>query len=113
MRITAPRTSTGATAPTAVPTRAGDPSDVYVRSLIRSQLRVGIVAAVSFALLLAAATAALAFVPEVRAATVGGIPIVWIVLGAGVYPVVLLVAVLFVRAADRNEKRYRSLAEES
>jgi uncharacterized membrane protein len=51
-------------------------------------------------------------VPEVRAATVGGIPIVWIVLGAAVYPVVLLVAVLFVRAADRNESRYRSLAEE-
>jgi hypothetical protein len=83
-----------------------------VRSLIRAQLRVAIVSAASFALLLAATTAALTFVPEVRAATVGGIPIVWLVLGAGVYPIVLVVAILFVRAADRNEKRYRSLAEE-
>jgi hypothetical protein len=102
----------GSTGPTAVPLGGGDPSDLYVRSLIRSQLRVAIVSAASFAFLLAATTAALALVPEVRAATVGGIPIVWIVLGAAVYPVVLLVAVLFVRAADRNEARYRSLAEE-
>lgn len=112
MRITAPRTPAGSTAPTAAPS-SGDPSDLYVRSLIRSQLRVAIVSAASFAFLLAVTTAVLAFVPEVRAATVGGIPIVWIVLGAGVYPVVLLVAALFVRAAERNEKRYRSLAGES
>ena len=89
-----------------------DPSAVYVRSLIRAQLRVAIVSAASFALLLAATTAALTFVPEIRTATLGGIPIVWLVLGAGVYPLVLVVAILFVRAADRNEKRYRSLAEE-
>ena len=113
MRITAPRTPNGSTAPVAAATEAGDPSDVYVRSLIRSQLRVALVTAGAFAFLLAATTAALAFVPEVRAETVGGIPIVWFVLGAGVYPVVLLVAALFVRAAERNEKRYRSLAEET
>ena len=85
---------------------------MYVRSLIRSQLRVAVVAAVAFAALLAGATAALAFVPELREAAVGGVPLVWIVLGAGVYPVVLVVAWLFTRAADRNERRYRSLAEE-
>jgi len=113
VRITAPRAPAGSPAPTAVPSSSGDPSDVYVRSLIRSQLRVAIVTAGSFAFLLAATTAALAFVPEVRAATAGGIPIVWIVLGAGVYPVVLVVAALFVRATERNEKRYRSLAGES
>ena len=83
-----------------------------MRSLIRAQLRVAVVAAATFAVLLAATTAALTFVPQIRAATVVGIPIVWIVLGAAVYPLVLVVAILFVRAADRNEKRYRSLAEE-
>jgi hypothetical protein len=113
VRVTAPRAREGPTRPVAVVTGSGDPSDVYVRSLIRSQLRVAVVTASTFAFLLAATTAALAFVPEVRTATVGGIPIVWIVLGAGVYPIVLLVAALFVRAAERNEKRYRSLAEET
>lgn len=110
MRITAPRTPNAS--PVTASLGTGDPGDLYVRSLIRAQLRVAIVTAAAFAILLAATTTALALVPEVRMATVGGIPIVWIVLGAAVYPVVLLVAVLFVRAADRNEKRYRSLAEE-
>lgn len=83
-----------------------------MRSLIRSQLRVALVAAGVFGLLLAATAATLAFAPEVRAATAGGIPIVWIVLGVAVYPVVLLVAIVFVRAVDRNEEHYRSLAAE-
>jgi hypothetical protein len=111
VRVTAPRTPNAS--PATAPVGTGDPSDVYVRSLIRAQLRVAIVTAASFAFLLAATTAAFALVPEVREATVGGIPIVWIVFGAAVYPVVLLVAVLFVRAADRNEARYRSLADET
>jgi len=110
VRVTAPRTAGRRPLPSAP--GAGDPSAVYVRSLIRAQLRVGLVAAGSFALLLAATAAALAVVPEVRAATAGGIPIVWIVLGAAVYPVVLLVAILFVRAVARNEEHYRSLAAE-
>ena len=110
MRVTAPRTPGRRPLPPS--TGSGDPSAVYVRSLIRAQLRVALVAAGAFALLLAVTTAALAFVPEIRAATVGGIPIVWLVLGAAVYPVVLLVAVLFMRAVDRNERHYRSLASE-
>lgn len=110
MRVTAPRTP--GRRPAAPPPGAGDPSAVYVRSLIRAQLRIAVVAAGAFAALLAAATAALAVVPEVREATLGGIPVVWLVLGVAVYPVVLLVAVLFVRAADRNERHYRSLAGE-
>jgi hypothetical protein len=109
--VTAPR-DIPARRPHVTAAAVSDPSAVYVRSLIRAQLRVAIVSVASFALPLAATTAALTFVPEIRAATVGGIPIVWVVLGAGVYPFVLLVAILFVRAADRNEKRYRSLAEE-
>lgn len=83
-----------------------------MRSLIRSQLRIAIVCAAVFVLVLTATAAILALVPEVREASLAGVPVVWFVLGAGIYPVVLLVAVLFVRAADRNEKRYRSLAEE-
>lgn len=110
VRVTAPRTGSRGTAAQPGP---GDPSTVYVRSLIRSQLRVALVAAGSFAIVLAGVTAALAFVPEVREFTLGGIPIAWFVLGVGVYPLVLLVAVSVVRAAERNEDRYRSLAEDS
>ena len=110
VRITAPRSGRRPTVSVPGP---GDPSTVYVRSLIRSQLRVALVAAGSFALALAGITAALALVPEVREFTVAGIPVAWFVLGVGVYPIVLLVAVVVVRAAERNEARYRSLAEDS
>lgn len=111
MRVTAPRA--GTRVPVTSGAGSGDPSALYVRSLIRSQLRLALGSAVAFAVLLATATALLALVPELRAAAVGGIPLVWIVLGAGVYPVVLLIAWLFTRAAERNERRYRSLAEDA
>jgi hypothetical protein len=39
-----------------------------------------------------------------------GIPFDWILLGAGIYPVIGLSAWLFIRAAARNEARYRDLA---
>ena len=35
----------------------------------------------------------------------------WWLLGFGVYPIAILVAIVYVRAAARNEARYRSLAE--
>jgi hypothetical protein len=108
VRVTAPRTPGRRPLPAGL--GSGDPSAVYVRSLIRAQLRAALVAAGTFGLLLAVTAAVLALAPEARAATVAGIPIVWIVLGAAVYPVVLVVAILFVRAVGRNEEHYRSLA---
>lgn len=108
VRVTAPRTGV----PRATDPGPGDASAVYVRSLIRSQLRVALLAAGGFAVVLATVTATLAFVPEVRELTPGGIPIAWFVLGVGVYPLVLLVAGAVVRAAERNEARYRSLADD-
>jgi hypothetical protein len=107
VRITAPRTGERPVPP---PTGAAEPSAVYVRSLIRAQLRIAVLSAGFFALVLAAAATTFAVVPEARTATVAGFPVVWLVLGLAVYPVVLLVALLFVRAAGHNERHYRSLA---
>jgi len=42
-----------------------------------------------------------------------GVPLSWLLLAVGVYPLALTIAALYVRAATRNEARYRSLAEES
>ena len=38
-----------------------------------------------------------------------GVPVSWLLLAVGVYPLALTVAALYVRAASRNESRYRSL----
>ena len=41
-----------------------------------------------------------------------GIPFDWLLLGAGIYPVIGLSAWLYIRTAARNEARYRDLAED-
>ncbi|MBD3942655.1 DUF485 domain-containing protein [Microbacterium sp. NEAU-LLC] len=89
--------------------RATEPAAVYVRSLIRSQLRLGIVAATGFVVATVAFVLILALVPDLSAAVVFGVPASWLLLGFGLYPLAITVAVLYVRAAARNEARYRAL----
>ncbi|MGY3317838.1 hypothetical protein [Arthrobacter sp. TE12232] len=118
VRVTAPRSLT----PTAVLTggrsaaalrEAAEESDagqLFVRSLIRSQLRLALVVAVGFLLILLAFPLMLGLVPGLADSTIAGLPFDWVLLGAGIYPVIGLSAWLYVRTAARNEARYRDLA---
>ena len=116
VRVTAPRT--GSAAASARPTAHGrgaptsDIAGVYVRSLIRSQLQLGIVFAAGFVVATALFVLAIAVVPQLDATFVLGVPLSWLLLGVGVYPLAITVGALYVRAASRNEARYRSLTEE-
>ncbi|MRX43494.1 DUF485 domain-containing protein [Agromyces kandeliae] len=120
VRVTAPRNGGRAASdrrPAARGRRPGTdtgPTDihsVYVRSLIRSQLRLALICAGGF--VLATVVFVLAVVaPALDGAFVAGVPVSWLLLGFGVYPLAITVAALYVRAASRNEARYRSLAEE-
>ncbi len=116
VRVTAPRAgSAAASARLATHGREAPTSDiagVYVRSLIRSQLRLGVVFAVGFAVATALFVLAVALVPEFDGTFVLGVPLSWLLLGVGVYPLAITVGALYVRAASRNEARYRSLTEE-
>jgi uncharacterized membrane protein (DUF485 family) len=89
--------------------RAAEPAAVYVRSLIRSQLRLGVVAAAGFVIATVVFVLMLALVPDLSAAVVFGVPASWLLLGFGLYPLAITVAVLYLRAAARNEARYRAL----
>lgn len=86
--------------------------EVYVRSLIRSQLRLAVVVASGFLISLAAFAITLRLIPSLEAVLWLGVPVAWLLLAFGVYPMILLSAWLFVRAAARNESRYLALAEE-
>ncbi|MCD2441194.1 DUF485 domain-containing protein [Agromyces sp. SYSU K20354] len=115
--MTAPRTGGGGTS--ARPLRssgaddaAGDIAAVYVRSLIRSQLRLAVTVAIGFAVATVLFVLAIAFVPGLDDAYLAGVPVSWVLLGAGVYPLAITVGALYLRAAGRNEARYRSLAED-
>ena len=113
VRVTAPRAASARPAPhagTEAPT--SDIAGVYVRSLIRSQLRLAIVFAVGFVVATTLFVLAIAFVPELDATFVFGVPVSWLLLGVGVYPLAITVGGLYVRAASRNEARYRSLMED-
>ena len=119
VRVTAPRSvtpgsSAAARRPVAPPIRAKPPrnptpAQVFIRSLIRSQLRLACVVAAGFLLILAAFPLMLGLVPGLAESTIAGLPFDWVLLGAGIYPVVGLSAWLYVRTADRNEARYRDL----
>ncbi|MET3809725.1 hypothetical protein [Arthrobacter sp. UYEF3] len=117
VRVTAPRSfnagSVAAGRPAADTREAAEESDagqLFVRSLIRSQLRLGIVVAAGFMLILLAFALLLGLVPGMAELRIAGLPFGWVLLGAGVYPVIGLSAWLYVRTAGRNESRYRDLA---
>lgn len=86
---------------------------VYVRSLIRSQLRLGLVFAGGFCAATALFVAAIVLAPGLDESFVAGVPVSWLLLGFGLYPLVITVGVLYRRAAARNEARFRALAEDS
>ena len=118
VRVTAPRTilpgsSTLPAARSAADSRdAAEESDagqVFVRSLIRSQLRLAVVVAAGFLLILVAFPLMLGLVPGLAESTIVGLPFDWVLLGAGIYPVIGLSAWLYIRTAARNEARYRDL----
>ncbi|MGP4032409.1 hypothetical protein [Pseudarthrobacter sp. 1C304] len=124
VRVTAPRSvnagSATAGSATALPggrqpadareaAEESDAGQVFVRSLIRSQLRLGVVVAAGFLLILAAFPLMLGIVPGLADSTLAGLPFDWVLLGAGIYPVIGLSAWLYIRTAARNEARYRDL----
>lgn len=82
-----------------------------MRSLIRSQLRLGITYAAGFALATALFVLAIVLSPVLDETFVFGVPLSWLLLAVGVYPLAITVAVLYARAAARNEARYRALTE--
>ena len=54
----------------------------------------------------------LAAIPGLAESRIAGIPLDWLLLGAGIYPVTGISAWLYIRSAARNEARYRDLAED-
>lgn len=86
--------------------------DIFVASLIRSQLRLALVVASGFLLLLAGVPLLSALLPALGSVSVFGMPLSWLLLGFGIYPVMIAAAWLFIRSATRNEDRYRALVED-
>jgi Protein of unknown function, DUF485 len=83
--------------------------EVLLDTLLRRQLRLGLrlllVTAVPLVLLPLMVLAA----PQPMSSKVFGIGVMWLVLGAGVYPLLFLASRWYLRRAERNEREFVEL----
>ena len=93
---------------------AGEVGGIYLRALFRAQLRLAVTMAVLGALgvlTITGAAVVIAAVPALNDITAFSVPVSWVVQAYGMYPMFILLAGIYVRAASRNEKRYRLLEQ--
>ncbi|NUS10330.1 MAG: hypothetical protein HOY69_02805 [Streptomyces sp.] len=82
---------------------------VYVRSLVRNQLRLALGVLAVLAAVLGGLPAAFALLPGLRTAAVFGIRLPWLLLGAVAYPLLVGAAAFHVRHAERVERDFTDL----
>ncbi|WP_129666699.1 hypothetical protein [Phytoactinopolyspora endophytica] len=83
--------------------------EVYMRALLRAQLRLGLtVAGVVFGLV-ALVPLAFTFAPRLTDLELLGVPLPWVVLGGAVYPVLITAAWFYVRHAERIERDFAEM----
>ena len=115
VRVTAPHSAAGPAGTFPVSREMAEQSDVgelFVRSLIRSQLRLAVVVASGFLVILVGIPILFSIFPAVTTWTVATVPVPWLLLGLGIYPLVIGCAVLYVRSAGRIEQRFRDLVDD-
>ncbi|WAA66657.1 heavy metal transporter [Microbacterium oxydans] len=96
----------------ALPGAPVDEADaVYARALMRSQLRLALGTVAGFVVVVIALTLAIALIPEIGRVLVWGLPLSWLLQAYAFYPIIVVFAVLYVRTAARNERRYRALRD--
>jgi putative solute:sodium symporter small subunit len=84
---------------------------IMSRSLIRAQLGLSLVC-LAFALAVTASVPILYAVrPGLDRVKVFGLPLALVVLGAGIYPVILIIAIFYNHQAGRLEQRFISMAD--
>jgi hypothetical protein len=85
--------------------------EVYVRSLVRSQLRLAVEVTATLALTLGLLPALFMLVPASRTVRLAGVPLPWLLLGFVAYPFLVGLGWLYVRRAERNERAFSELVD--
>ena len=85
--------------------------EVLLRSLARAQLVLAVRIFAVFGCLLLGLPALFASHPALGHYLVFGIPLPWVILGGAIYPVLVLMGLLFVRQAERHEREFTDLVE--
>ena len=85
--------------------------EVFMRSLMRSQLRLGLRTVAVLVLTVGLWPALFATVPALRTAHLGTVPLPWLILGVAVYPVLVLLGWWHARSAGRLERDFLDLTD--
>jgi hypothetical protein len=83
--------------------------EIYMRALMRSQLRLALLVAGVLALTVGLLPLAFWLFPGVSDVHLAGIPLPWVLLGGAVYPVLIGLSRFYVRHAERNEASFHDL----
>lgn len=89
-------------------TRLGE---IYLRSLLREQLRHSALSLLALALGIGSLPAVFYLFPGLAEARLFAFPVAWLLLGIGVYPFLVVVGWRYVRAAERTEADFADLVE--
>ncbi|WP_189133113.1 hypothetical protein [Wenjunlia tyrosinilytica] len=87
--------------------------DIYLHSLMRAQLRLGLAVVGVLVAVLGGLPFLFLAAPALRNAMVAGVPVPWLIIGVAVHPVILALAFVCLRHARRNEDDFADLVERS
>ena len=85
--------------------------DVLLRSLIRAQLVLGLQVLAVMVVLLGGLPLLFVLVPGAGRVEIGGIAVPWLLLGMASFPLLVLLGVVYIRQAERNEREFAELVE--
>jgi hypothetical protein len=116
VRVTSPRT--GAARAQRVPAaREIDAQtllgEVFMSSLLRSQLRLALLALTAVAVFVGGIPLVFWLFPDLSRVEVLAVPLPWLLLAFVVYPFLFGIGWLYVRAAERNERDFTDVLERS
>lgn len=114
VRVTSPRASAARTRRVSIAAEIDEQTqlgEVYITSLMRSQLRLAVGAAGTLVLTLGALPLLFYLVPAVNRLSVLGVPLPWLLLTVGAFGEIIGLGWLYVRWAERNEDDFSELLD--
>ena len=115
VRVTSPRTSATRTRSVSIASEIDEQTrlgEVYITSLMRSQLRLAIGVLGVVALTLGALPLLFWLVPAIGTLELVGIPVPWMLLTVVAFAEVIMLGRVYVRQAERNEDNFSDLLDE-
>jgi putative solute:sodium symporter small subunit len=85
--------------------------EVYMRSLLRAQLRLGMTVVVVSTVVIGVLPLLFAVEPRLAQVRLLTVPIPWWLIGVGLYPVFVALAWWYVRASERAERDFADIVE--